>query len=109
MRIWDIPPEKLCQSHLLGEHSEQHAIWSVLTQNKKGFSHHPETIRWKGKLRALYLRHQEVVKEMRKRGMKHNSPMDKSLAKGFDYQDEYVDSIDRQKKILKGKGCKCDI
>jgi hypothetical protein len=80
-----------------------------LTQNKKGFSHHPETIRWNGKLLALYLRHQKVVKEMLKRGMKHNSPMDKLLATGLDYQDEYVDSINRQKKILKGKGCKCDI
>lgn len=109
MRIWDISPEKLCRYHLLGEHSEQHAIWSILTQNKKGFSHHPETIRWKGKLRALYLRHQNVVKEMLKRGIKHNSPMDKLLAMDLDYQDEYVDSIDEQKKILKGKGCKCDI
>ena len=45
MRIWDIPPEKLCRNHLLGEHNEQHAIWSILTHNKKGFSHHPETIR----------------------------------------------------------------
>jgi hypothetical protein len=109
MRIWDIPPEKLCRHHLLGEHSEQHAIWSILTRNKKGFLHHPETIRWKGKLQALYLRHQGVVKEMLRRGMKHNSPMDKLLATGLDYQDEYVDSIKKQKKILKKKSCKCDI
>ncbi len=37
MRIWDISPEKLCQYHLLREHSEQHTIWSILTQNKKDF------------------------------------------------------------------------
>jgi len=109
MRIWDIPLEKLCRHHLLSEHSEQHAIWSILTRNKKGFSHHLETIRWKGKLQALYLRHQGVVKEMLRRGMKHNSPMNKLLATGLDYQDEYVDSINRQKKILKNKSCKCDI
>jgi len=108
MRIWDIPPEKLCRHHLIGEHSEQHAIWSILTQNKKGFSHHPETIRWKGKLHALYLRQQGVVKEMLRRWMKHNSSMNKLLATGLDYQDEYVDSINR-KNILKKKSYKCDI
>jgi len=109
MIIWDIPPEKLCRHHLLGEHSEQHAIWSILTQNKKGFLLHPETIKWKGKLHALYLRHQDIIKEMLKLGMKHNSPMDKLLATFLDYQEEYVDSINGQKKILKKKSCKFDI
>jgi hypothetical protein len=46
---------------------------------------------------------------MLKRGMKHNSPMDKLLATDQYYQDEYVDSIDKQKMILKKKGCGCDI
>ncbi len=32
MRIWDIPPKLLCRNHLLGEHRELHAIWSILTQ-----------------------------------------------------------------------------
>jgi hypothetical protein len=109
MRIWDIPPEKLCRYHLLGEHSEQHAIWSILTQNKKGFSYHPETIRWKGKLKALYDRHQKVVEEMLKRGMQHNSPLDKSNAIGVEYQDVFVNTIEEQRNILKSKGCKCDI
>jgi hypothetical protein len=59
MRIWDIPVEKLCRNHLLGEHRELHAMWVVITQNKKGYSKHPETIRWIGKLRALYLRHNQ--------------------------------------------------
>ena len=109
MRVWDIPPEKLCRHHLLGEHSELHAIWSILTQNKKGFLYHPETMRWKGKLKALYYRHQKVVEEMSKRGMKHNSPLDKSTAIGIDYQDVFVNTIEEQRKILNGKGCKCDI
>lgn len=45
MRIWDISPGKLCKNHLLGEHRELHAIWTVITENKKGYSKHPETIR----------------------------------------------------------------
>ena len=36
MRIWDIAAHKLCRNHLLGEHRELHAIWSILTTGKKG-------------------------------------------------------------------------
>jgi len=58
MRVWDINPEKLCRNHLLGEHREIHGIWSILTKGKKGYANHPETLRWKGRLKALYRRHQ---------------------------------------------------
>ncbi len=54
MRIWDLEPERLCRQHLLGEHRELHALWVILTQDKQGFSRHPETLRWRGKLQALY-------------------------------------------------------
>ena len=67
MRIWDISPDKLCRNHLLGEHSELHAIWVILTKGKNGFSNHPETLRWKNKLKALYLKHEIIVKEMKKK------------------------------------------
>jgi hypothetical protein len=107
MRIWDIPPEKLCRQHLLGEHSEAHALWTILTQGRKGYSKHPETLRWKGKLKALYKRHAAVVKEMIKRGYKHNSPLSRKLATGAAKQDVYVDSYDEQCKILRHKGCAC--
>jgi hypothetical protein len=30
-RIWDADPALLCDRHLLGEHRELHAIWSILT------------------------------------------------------------------------------
>lgn len=74
MRIWDIPPEKLCRQHLLGGHRELHALWSIIINNKKAYAHHPETMRWRGKLRALYLRHNAQVEEMTKRGYKHYPP-----------------------------------
>jgi len=35
MRIWDLPVKDLCKNHLLGEHRELHAIWSILTKNTK--------------------------------------------------------------------------
>ncbi len=107
MRIWDIEPKYLCSKHLLGEHRELHAIWSILTKNKKGYSRHPETLRWKGKLRALYLRHEKLVKEMIRRGYTHTSNLDKKLAKGKAKQDEFVNTIKEQIEILKKKGCEC--
>jgi len=36
MRIWDIPPKRLCRSHLLGEHRELHAIWSRARERQEG-------------------------------------------------------------------------
>ena len=100
MRIWDLEPKILCQKHLLGEHRELHAIWSVLTNNKKGYSRHPETLRWKGKLNALFCRHQGLVKEMEKRSYHHQSPLDRSLARGKKTQTDFVNSPKEQKIIL---------
>jgi len=109
MRIWDIPPEKLCRNHLLGEHAELHALWSIITKKKKGFSHHPELLRWKGKLKALYQRHEELVAELKKRGYSHQSPLNKKLAKGKAKQERYLDSPKKQLAILKRKDCGCRV
>ena len=79
MRIWDISPKRLCRNHLLGEHRELHAIWSVLVNGKKGYARHPETLRWRGKLRALFGRHDALVQEMAVRGYQHRSPLPKRL------------------------------
>lgn len=107
MRIWDIKPKCLCRQHLLGEHRELHAIWTILIENKKGYSKHPETLRWKGKLKALYIRHNQLVVEMQKRGYKHNSDLDKKYAKGRIIQDYFLDKPKKQKELLKNKPCPC--
>jgi hypothetical protein len=109
MRIWDIAPDKLCRNHLLGEHRELHAIWSVLTKNKLGYSRHPETLRWKGKLLALYLRHEKLVKEMRARGWHHYSALNARLATGARRQGQFVDSPAKQTIILRNKKCACRV
>jgi len=109
MRVWDIPPKKLCRNHLLGEHRELHAIWVVITKNKKGYSKHPETLRWKGKLRSLYARHEKLVEEMQKRGYNHKSTLSSKLATGIKKQSNYVDSIQSQINILKRKRCGCRV
>lgn len=107
MRIWDVDPRELCRSHLLGEHRELHAVWSVLTRDRKGYRRHPETLRWEGKLAALFLRHEALVEEMRRRGYDHASPLDPALATGSDLQDELVDPVAEQRRMLAEKECDC--
>ena len=109
MRVWDIPPKQLCKNHLLGEHREVHAIWAVITNKKKGYSKHPETKRWVGKLPALYQRHEKLVIEMKYRGYSHNSPLEKKLAIGKIMQKDFVNTIPEQIEILKNKNCECKI
>jgi len=109
MRIWDISPRRLCRNHLLGEHRELHAIWTVLTEGKTGYSRHPETLRWKGRLKALYIRHQRLVEEIKRRGYRHKSPIDKKIATGMAKQDKRVSTYKEQIKILKRKKCDCKV
>ena len=109
MRIWDLPPVKLCNKHLLGEHAELHAIWNILAHNKRGYSHHPETIRWAGKLKVLYSVHDNIAKEMLKRGFMHKSKLDFRFARGSSRQSQFVDSIQQQIRLLKHKKCGCRV
>ena len=109
MRIWDVNPKLLCRKHLLAEHRELHGLWNILTKHKGkgGYSHHPETLRWVGKNRALYNRHELLVKEFIKRGYKHLTPLDKKLAKGKNKQDVFINTLAEQKILLKNKPCEC--
>lgn len=109
MRIWDIQPSLLCRQHLLGEHRELHALWTVITQDKKGYSQHPETKRWVGKLKALYNRHEALVEEMEKRGYRHGTPLDATKATDLDQQDQFIHTIEEQMEILRKKGCECSV
>ena len=109
MRIWDIHPKYLCRKHLLAEHRELHGLWNILTRhkNKGGYSNHPETLRWKGKRRALYQRHEILLKELLARRYNHFSFLDKKYADGQKDQKAFLNTIKDQKKILKNKPCGC--
>ena len=109
MRIWDVPVTELCRAHLLGEHRELHGLWNILTLGKKGYSLHPETRRWEGKLQALYLRHEALIREMERRGYRHGSELDPALATGSAVQDVFVDTVGAQREILRAKGCDCRV
>lgn len=109
MRIWDVPPAILCRQHLLGEHRELHGLWRILSEGRAGYANHPETRRWRGKLAALYQRHDALVAEMVRRGYRHASPLDPRLATGEAIQHEYVDTPEEQMAILRAKGCACSV
>jgi hypothetical protein len=109
MRIWDVPVEELCRAHLLGEHRELHGLWNIITQDKKGYSQHPETKRWVGRQAALYKRHENLVEEMRRRGYNHTTPLDISLAIGEPEQTVFINTIEEQTAILRDKPCDCYI
>lgn len=109
MRVWDIHPKHLCRQHLLAEHRELHGLWNILTkhQGKGGYSRHPETLRWVGKQKALYLRHEVLVSEFAGRGYRHRTPLCQKLATGSSCQTTFINTIKEQKAILKQKPCGC--
>lgn len=108
MRIWDIGPGFLNNQSLLGEHRELHGIYSIISNGKRGYSRHPETLRWVGKLGALRLRHEMLIQEMRLRGFRHQSPL-QDEGVHIEWPSVFIDEPGRQYSILKekyaGKAC----
>ncbi|MDF0644705.1 MAG: pyrimidine dimer DNA glycosylase/endonuclease V [Nitrospira sp.] len=109
MHIWVISPKKLCRNQLLGEHQELHAIWSVLLQRKKGNAHHPETLRWKGKLKALDGRHEALINEMAVSGLSASESVGKEGSDRQSHAQGVVDPPRQQVSMVKNKHCHCDV
>ena len=107
MRVWDVSPRLLCRAHLLGEHREIHAVHAVIARGSEGYSRHPETRRWVGKLPALALRHARVADEMRSRGYRHASPM--RAARGSGTQRSRLLTGAEQLARLAAKRCPCPL
>ncbi len=76
MRVWDISPGYLNRQSLLGEHRELHGLLNILVHGKKGYSRHPETVRWIGCGSGLLGRHAALAAEMRLRGYEDRTPLD---------------------------------
>jgi hypothetical protein len=105
MRVWDVPPAALCNRHLLAQHNEIHVIWNVITLGRRGFSRHPETLRWHGRLAALRGRHEATVGEMLLRGFRHLSPL--PPAPGPVEEPEPLEPVEAQADRLRGRQCGC--
>ncbi len=102
MRIWDVSPGYLNDKSLLGEHRELHGIFSIIQNNKKGYAHHPETMRWRGHEGALRLRHELVKAEMQLRGFQEHTPLDAVFPIGF-WPTVFIDQPAEQFSILAEK------
>jgi uncharacterized protein YbgA (DUF1722 family) len=99
MRIWDISPGYLNRPSLLGEHRELHGIVSIIVNGKRGYSKHPETIRWAGYGWALQQRHKLLVAEMVLRGFNEKSPVSTFSNDGI-WPDTYIDEPCKQFDLL---------
>jgi hypothetical protein len=75
LRIWDLPAGYLNRQSLLAEHRELHGIHSILSHGKKGYSRHPETLRWTDAISGLVCRHNLLAAEMRLRGYTERTPL----------------------------------
>jgi len=104
MRVWDIHPGYLSTRSLLGEHAEIHALYSIISKKKSGYSRHPETRRWTGHLEFLILRHDLILKEMTLRGFNHHSPCPSvENIEGKINHVPYIDLPEAQFEILRKK------
>jgi len=102
MRIWDVNPGYLNRQSLLGEHRELHGIVSIIKHNKKGYSNHPETLRWVDYGWALKQRHKLLVAEMNLRGYIDKSPVLLRSKPGI-WPECYIDAPAKQISILREK------
>ena len=72
MRMWMVPPRRMCRKHLLGEHVEIHMAVATLRLGKSVDGFLRKGLLELGSLRA---RHDELVEEMLRRGYRHASPL----------------------------------
>ena len=71
--MWMVNPRIMCREHLLGEHVEIHMFIGSINRGKsvKGYLE-------KGLLEVhnLYSRHEDLIREMKRRQYNHNSEVD---------------------------------
>lgn len=100
MRQWNVNPAFLCTQHLLGEHCEMHMFSGCWC---KGTSLTGYIDNGLIEIHSFIKRHDELAREMLKRGMNHKSPLSGEVT-----GDEigYVD-VEQNIKELKRRCKKC--
>lgn len=72
MRMWMVDPRKMCSQHLLGEHVELHMLVGSL---RKGTSLAGFVSNGLIEVHSVRARHEQLVREMTRRGYRHRSPL----------------------------------
>ena len=77
MRMWMVDPRRMCSQHPLGEHVELHMLVGTLRRKRSvaGFVANGLI-----EVHSLRKRHAELVREMRRRGFRHQSPLPSFMA-----------------------------
>ncbi len=70
--MWMVEPEVMCRKHLLGEHLELHMFVGTI---KKGTSLKGYAANGLVETRSINFRHEELVREMERRGYNHRTPL----------------------------------
>ena len=98
-----INPKIMCRQHLLGEHVELHMfIGSIIRgYNLDGYVKN-NCLEYK----AMFTRHEALVKEMKRRGYNHKSPLLNPIR--FTYPDYILNSKVDIKQSLKELLRRCD-
>jgi hypothetical protein len=102
MRVWDLSPGYLNRGSLLGEHRELHGLHSIIVNGKKGYSSHPETLRWVGAIGGLVERHSHLIAEMALRGYVDRTPLAQPEVDPA-WPEVFVDEPGNQIAILRAK------
>lgn len=97
MRQWLVNPALMCNQHLLGEHVELHMFVGTIN---KGIDVTGYIERCLLDIRTLHTRHEELVREMEKRGMHHKSPLPRLDARQVQKYEEWLGIIDVTKNEL---------
>jgi hypothetical protein len=89
-RMWMVDPRIMCQQHLLGEHFETHIIATNIARGRgiAGFIRNNAI-----EPHSVQSRHDELVTEMGRRGMKHRSPLDFSTGLYPDFRIDRKESL----------------
>ena len=84
MRMWMTDPRGMCRQHLLGEHVETHMFVGAIL---KGTALDGYVAGGLLESKSLERRHNALVREMTRRGMKHQSPLKKFKLPSICYVD----------------------
>lgn len=97
MRMWLCDPKIQCIKHLMGSHVEIHMFVGSLKKHKKMDGYIKNNLL---QPRMLFQYHEDLVKEILRRGYKHNSPLTDSEIDIFYLPLEYQYwEIDKQKSL----------
>lgn len=72
MRMWMVDPKIMCRQHLLGEHLECHMFRGAI---EKGINLQGYLDKGLLEIHNLIERHDELVREMKRRNYNHKSPI----------------------------------